>query len=718
MFFFLTILLPIFLVVETIVLFHSVFKNGFRESLIKAFISLSIFVLITNETLSSLNLLIPSYLKAIYLITVLLLGGYIYTKKMIFKGVKNIYDSLFHITNYFSPVFLKVILFILFLLFALSIYIAPNNVDAMGYHIPRVIFWAQNHNLDHFPTVFFAQLFYNVQFEYFLLHAYMLFENDLLFNVIQWFTLIIILVGTSQILHLWSFNSTIQGYGVIVCLSLPLSILTATSSKNDLLSACYLLLSIYFGLKVLQKESNWNNIFFFILSFILAGFTKYSAWMLGFPLALGFGIVLVIKDFIKSLKILSIFLCSTVVLFFGFFYRNYALFGQLIRPTDDSQLAVPSYSNEILTWKTIISNMLKMAGNNISLPWDYWNHLMDSIVFNIHDWIHFDPNNLKTAWSSYLTNFTINEDYSGNFLHFFLIIFSIIICLYFKSLRKSIQFQYFLLLFGGLLIYALLIKWSAFNARTQLPYFIAIVPFITFSFAKWNVRMLKVICFLLLMQTIPFLFFNANKKIVPIYYWFKKEIAHLPKSIFYDKSNSTYADSLVNVKIYKKEIDVKGRQLLELNSNLSISQKKLGFSILDRNHVFKADKLSIFSNLNRNAHYVGFVPDEDNFYINIFKDLGTQRKKIGLISISSTIAPFFTLGRHFNGPDFEIKYIQFPSIFAKKIDINNYLNYEAIITDDENFINGMDKINVKIFKEKDWYVIIPLKPSKKLYLID
>jgi hypothetical protein len=84
------------------------------------------------------------------------------------------------------------------------------------------------------------------------------------------------------------------------------------------------------------------------------------------------------------------------------------------------------------------------------------------------------------------------------------------------------------------------------------------------------------------------------------------------------------------------------------------------------------DKVTIFTNPIRFSHYQSYVLDEDNFYISIFKILGSNRKKIGLVSISSNISPFFILGKHYSGPDFEMKYIQFSSFFKNRINLNDY----------------------------------------------
>ncbi len=67
--------------------------------------------------------------------------------------------SGFRSLNRFEVVLLSLMAIMSFLLFAVALATPTNNVDAMDYHMPRVMQWAQNRTLAHSPSAIDAMAF-------------------------------------------------------------------------------------------------------------------------------------------------------------------------------------------------------------------------------------------------------------------------------------------------------------------------------------------------------------------------------------------------------------------------------------------------------------------------------------------------------------------------------------------------------------------------------
>ena len=702
-------------------------KNGFRIATLKALISYSVFVFFTTEIFGNLGVLNFKFIFCSYLLFATATYFFLF-RQQILSFKTPFYQSKFFsepITDFFSKSVLAFLLIIIASLLFLTFYVTPNNTDALGYHLARAMFWIQNQNLFHYPTTSPYQLYYNVFSEYLLLHTIVLSGGDGFVNSVHFVAFIGTLLTTSLIAKNFGMSARGQGLVVIISCSIPMGILQASTSQNDYLASFYFCCTLLFGLNMLQKPSNLleKDYKWAILSLLLAGFTKYSIFMYGLGFIAFFGIYLLKTDWLKAIKIGFISVGLFLVTFSAFFYRNYIVFGNILMPNSKSMLYY-NYKNEEVGIRVTLSNLSKIVGNHIGLPINSWNSAYDKLIANFHHLIGYDLNNMRTTFASYYTIFSIGEDFSGNFIHFFLLLFCVIWLSF--HVRKRIVHQktviiYFALLIVGLIAYASIFKWQTFHSRTQLPFFLAASPVIGFvigQISKKHAWFLNSVALLLLITALPYIYCNSLKPIMPMAYYFKKIFVYVPHTIGDDEKslNKTQYQAIVKRGLYQESIVNFSAKAYSVTPNLTLAQRREIFDMLDSTTYYDFVRHNIFERKEWKQGYFTFDNQTYQDFRGIFAYLRANDTQVGLAANTQWIHPLFMFGRDKFGDKFRMNYIQYPQDLQYCANAKKPFAYSAIISDDKNFIK---KINAKVISSKqfgNFYVLLLQKPLKDVFL--
>jgi hypothetical protein len=159
----------------------------------------------------------------------------------------------------------------------------PMNYDSMTYQFPRVMHWLQQGTPEHYLTSNVRQLAYGPGAAYWQTHLWAVFDGDRAANLVQWAAL----VGCVIALTVWLerfVDRRALGLAVAIAITLPMTLLQASSTQSDLLVGCWVLMALAFLTE--PGPANFSRGIFSGLAIGLAVVTKPSAVLCLAPLAI------------------------------------------------------------------------------------------------------------------------------------------------------------------------------------------------------------------------------------------------------------------------------------------------------------------------------------------------------------------------------------------------------------------------------------------------
>ncbi|MGH9627824.1 MAG: hypothetical protein ACRD7E_05735, partial [Bryobacteraceae bacterium] len=131
--------------------------TSWRDSLLRASVWLGVAVAILTELLGALSLLHRSVLACVWLLLAAAVAWLVWK----WLSIRSLHIKTWAVKTWpgiLNSVAIAGISVIAALIGLTAVVSPPNSTDAMAYHMPRVVYWAQAGNVGFFPTHYYNQI--------------------------------------------------------------------------------------------------------------------------------------------------------------------------------------------------------------------------------------------------------------------------------------------------------------------------------------------------------------------------------------------------------------------------------------------------------------------------------------------------------------------------------------------------------------------------------
>ncbi|MGH7806335.1 MAG: glycosyltransferase family 39 protein [Candidatus Binatia bacterium] len=351
----------------------------------------------------------------------------------------------------------------------------PNQWDAMVYHLSRVAHWSQQGSVAFHATHVPRELFNPPWSEYAILHLTALGMDVRAGNLVQWASLLGCLVGVSSVTRHLGGSRAMQWSSVLIAATIPMGVLQAATTQNDLVTAFWLICAVD-GVLAASSPSRavWVG-----AALGLAFLTKGTALILGPPLV-ACAWPLRGERLAPTVRAGTLIVMLAIAISGAHYGRNLAAYGNPFGPPD---LGSPigtgdALVNERLRPTLVASNVLRNAALHLGAPWEPWNRRVERLVVGAHQLVGADPFDHASTRAYPEMRYEVrgplgDPDRTGNPWHLLLVVVSIVAMATSRDspaagARRRLAFAVVV----AALAFCVVLKWQPWHSRLQLPIFV------------------------------------------------------------------------------------------------------------------------------------------------------------------------------------------------------------------------------------------------------
>jgi hypothetical protein len=410
----------------------------------------------------------------------------------------------------------------------------------------RVVHWAQNGSLNHYATAYNHQNFMPPSSEIAILHLRVLWGSDRPANLVQWASMVGSVLTVAGIAKLLGAGRKSHLLAATFAISVPMGILQATSTQNDLVTTFWLV-SLAF-LVVLSKQRTPQSFELLILGIVLGlgMLTKATFYIYAMPFVIWF--VLSLRNQIGFKQWLAqmagIFLIAVLVNL-GYWSRNWETYGNVFGPatyfqralatdfesgleesandlnaglSEEPDAAIQGTLHQVGDYITTgVTRLPQMMTKNAVTPSASLNSIILEVATRLPLLFGEDFQEVQSlqAWN--------HEDTAGNPLHLFFVFLTLIALILF-GLRRSLKFtiHYALACLAGYFLMAILLSngSSLDGVRFQLPFFVLWAPVVGSVISAFGRPILSgLFAILFIIFALPWILFNNTRPVIGLPPW-------------------------------------------------------------------------------------------------------------------------------------------------------------------------------------------------------
>ena len=363
----------------------------------------------------------------------------------------------------------------------------PNNWDSMTCLMTRVARWRQEAGVGYFATTNHCHNYYAPLTEYAFLHFQILVDGDRFANTVQRFALVGSGIAASLIVREQRQPANIQVLAAAISVTLPMALLQASNTKDDL-AVAFWIIAFAAGVVLYLREATVGRILYCGLALGFALLTKGNAYVVASLLAgalFAYALYGIVKTGPKAQWItrISKLACAGLAMALvallvnsGLYARTWNTYG-FAHHIVGSGLGQENLRIDEVSLAETWTNIIQNGAVHLALPSDRANAVTLAATQRIAgisdgEQARADPTRLSAI------TFRIQEDFTGNFLHFLLLCATAVgVAVFRRHLGiNNLTVALLAAIVLALVVYSATVKWESSTARFQMPLFILGAP--------------------------------------------------------------------------------------------------------------------------------------------------------------------------------------------------------------------------------------------------